>query len=168
MRYKVNQGRPLPERENMELTLKQYADSLSISYEAARSSFALHKDIDLIEGTHYMKRGRQRILTAEGIALMNEYRQKPVAILPGDVATLEAKIKGLEDQIRELEDQIAARNAENAELRLQITGLEAKLTERNEALINAQFRLLEAQGRLLTAADQPEQKKGFFARLFGK
>lgn len=151
----------------MELTLKQYADTLGISYEAVRGSFNTHKDKDLLEGTHYRKTGRQRILTDAGITAMNEYRAKPLSILPGDVARYEARIADLEEQIRTLEDQIAAQNTENADLRLRITGLESELADHKDRLINALFLLQEAQGRLLTATEETK-KPGFFARLFGK
>lgn len=151
----------------MELTLKQYADSLGISYEAVRGSFNTHKDRELLEGVHYRRAGRQRILTDEGIAAMNEYRQKPLSILPGDVARYEARIADLEEQIRTLEDQIAIQNTENADLRLRITELESQLADHKDRLIQTLFLLQETQGRLLTATEDTK-KPGFFARLFGK
>ena len=154
----------------MELTLRQYADSLGLSYEAARASFKVHEGKDLKEGEHFRRQGRTKVLTDAGIAAMNEYRKKPVAITPGDVSALNARLKELQTQIDTLTGEKAALEAEAAALRLQIVGLEAKLNERNDALIDALFRLQNANERLLTAADTPkeEQKKGFFARLFNR
>lgn len=148
----------------MELTLKQYADSLGLSYEAVRSSFNLHQGKDLIEGEHYRKNGRAKILTDSGISVMNGFRQKAVTIMPGDLAAMTKEIADLKDQIRELEAKAAALEDEKAYLSNQIADLTIKLNQRNDALIEALYRLQEAQGRLLTAAEEP--KKGFFTRLF--
>lgn len=153
----------------MELTLRQYADSLGLSYEAARASFKVHEGKDLIEGEHFRRQGRTKVLTDAGIAAMNEYRKKPVSITPGDVSAMNARLKTLQEQIDALTGEKAALEEEAAALRLQIVGLEAKLNERNDALIDALFRLQNANERLLTTAAQKEEpKKGFFARLFNR
>ena len=150
----------------MELSLKQYANSLNLSYEAVRQSFVAHEGKDLREGEHFRKSGRTRILTEAGIAVMNEYRQKPLAILPDDIVKLNQQITDLQDRIANLEAQKAVLETEKADLQNQITDLTARLNQRNDALIEALYRLQEAQGRLLTAAEEP--KKGFFARLFNR
>lgn len=156
------------------LTLKEYADTLGLSYEAVRSSFKRHEGKELIEGIHFTREGRTTLLTESGISKMNEFRKQfrkqPVIVFPGDVAALEARIKDLQKQIEDLEQQKAALEAVNAELNLQITELTAKLNERNDALIDALFRLQTVQEKLLTttAPPAPERKPGFFKRLFGQ
>ena len=56
----------------MELTIKQYAENLHLSYEACRASFKTHVEKkDLLEGVHYRKQGRAKILTEAGIEKMN-------------------------------------------------------------------------------------------------
>ena len=163
----------------MELTLKQYAATLGISYEAARGSFNLHKDKDLIEGTHYRREGRQRILTAAGIAEMDKYRThaktQPPMIHPGDVAALQAKIEALEAQNATLQDQINERDAEADTLRKWIAEKDAQIdachnaiTQAQSKIIEVQNKLIETQQRLLTTAETKEKRPGIFARLFGK
>ena len=154
----------------MELSLKQYADSLGLSYEAARQSFKTHEGKDLIEGEHFRKQGRTKILTEAGIALMNEYRKKPVAITPGDVSALTSRIKDLEGQIEDLKAEKAALETANADLRLQIVGLQTKINEKSDALIECLLKLQSANEKLLTTAAPAaaEPKRGFFSRLFNR
>ena len=152
----------------MELTLKEYANSLNLSYEAVRSSFKVHEGKELVEGIHFWKSGRSKILTDEGIAVMNEYRKQykkqSMIVYPGDVAKLEEQIKEQLEQIRKLEENISALEAEKADLNLQIADLKNMLNDRNNSLIDALLKLQEANTKLLTVAEEP--KKGFFARIF--
>lgn len=157
----------------MELTLKQYADQLNISYEAARASFALHEGKDLIPGTHYRKSGRTRILLQPGIDLMNSYRGHPLmpVTVPEEVDRLHEEIQTLQSKITELEEQLSAAESENASQRLQIADLTGKLAESKDALITALYQIQNLQGRLIEGAtteptEPQEQRRGFFARIF--
>ena len=153
--------------DNMELSLREYARQLNISYEAVRQSFKTHEGTDLIEGIHFRKNGRARILTDAGISVMNEYRKKPIAFLPEDVTAMQAEITSLREQIRTLEEEKTRLEAENADLRQQIFDVNEKLNQRNDSLIDALLRLQNAQERLLTVHDEPQpQKRGLFARIF--
>lgn len=160
--------------EDMELTLKEYAASLNLSYEAVRASFKRHEGKDLVEGEHFTRSGRTTILTEAGITVMNGYRPKlknlPPAVNPADVAEYQRQIVELQDQIKTLEDQKAALEAANADLQLQIVALKDRIQERSDALIEAFNKLQAVEERLLTTTlpPEPEQKAGFFSRLFNK
>ena len=151
----------------MELTLKEYADSLNLSYESVRQSFKLHAAHgDLLEGDHFRKAGRSRILTDAGIAVMNSYRQKAVAILPNDTAAMQKQVDEAKAAAAAAEEEAAALKAENANLRLQIADLTNRLQERSDALITALYHVQNLQERLLPAAEEP--KRGIFSRIFRK
>lgn len=157
----------------MGLSLREYADSLNVSYEAIRSSFNHHvKRGDLQEGLHFQNKenGRGKILTEAGIEAMNAYRPKlkklPPAINPADISEYQRQIIELQDQIKAAEDAAAALKAENADLRLQIADLTNRLQERSDALITALFHVQNLQERLLPAAEEP--KRGIFSRIFKK
>lgn len=148
------------------LTLKQYADTLQLSYEAVRQSFKTHQGKDLLEGLHYIRTGRTTRLTAAGIDAMNTFRQKAVIVLPGDAAALEDKIRGLEEQVQDRDEQIRVLTSENAELRLQLVALRTDLDGTKDSLIQTLLQLQNANAALIEAKDTP--KRGFWRRLFGR
>lgn len=160
----------------MELTLKQYADELKVSYEAVRSSFKLHEhDGDLIEGTHYRKSGRTRILLQPGIDLMNSYRGQTLipVMMPAEVDRLHDEIRMLQSKITELEGQLSAAADEIASQNLQIADLTAKLDAAKDSLINSLYQIQNLQGRLIEATtpvqkEAEAERRGFFARIFGR
>lgn len=169
-RARINQ-----EGDIMELTLKQYADQLNISYEAVRASFKIHEGKDLIPGTHYRKSGRTRILLQPGIDLMNSYRGHPLmpVAVPEEVDRLHEEIQTLQAKITELDAELSAAHSEIASQSLQITELTAKLAESKDALITALYQIQNLQGRLIEGAttepkDEEEPRRGFFARIFGR
>ena len=153
----------------MELTLKEYATSAGLSYEAVRQSFKTHAG-ELLEGEHYRMQGRTKVLTDAGIEKMNTYRKKPIDAPALSVSSLNVRVRELQDQIDKLTAERDTLKADNAELQLKIVELEQKITDRSEELISALFRLQSANEKLLTAAAEPkqEQKHGLFYRLFHK
>lgn len=154
----------------MELTLSQYSQQVGISYEAVRSSFVAHES-ELIEGTHYRKVGRKRILLQPGIDFMNDLRGKPLMpiAVPGEVIRLQSEIETLQSRIAELEGELSTAQSEIASQRQTIDDLTAKLGEKQEQLVQALYQITSLQGRLLPEPQEPEaqdEKRGFWARLF--
>lgn len=160
----------------MELTLKQYANQANITYEAARASFAVHDGRELVEGVHYRKSGRTRILMQPGIDVMNGIRGQTLipVMIPGEIDRLHDEIRMLQSKIEELEKEKDSLKSEIASQNLQIADLTAKLDAAKDSLISSLFQIQNLQGRLLdVTAPEPaadpepgERKQGLFSRLF--
>lgn len=154
----------------MELTLRQYSEQVGVSYESVRQSFTVHES-ELIEGVHFRRVGRKRILLQDGIDFMNDLRGKPLMpiAVPGEVIRLQAEIETLQARIAEVEGELSSAQSEIASQRQTIDELTAKLGEKQEQLVQALYQITSLQGRLLPQAQEPEaqdEKRGFWARLF--
>jgi len=151
----------------MELTLKEYADTLGISYQAVRQSFTIHlKAGDLEEGRDFYIQGGTTRLTAAGIERMNSYRKKPVipVSLPDElqkeVAVLQNQLADARKSIALLEDARETLARENENLAEELNAERQRMNDKNEQLIDALSKLQEAlyqiqaiQGRLLDVKD---------------
>ena len=90
------------------LTIKQYAESRHISYEAARKSF--NRYYEDIKG-HVTKQGRMNLVDDEGAAFLDGKRQEnPVVVVNEDknerIASLEAENKALLLKVTQLQDEL--------------------------------------------------------------
>ena len=171
----------------MELSLKEYANQLNISYEAVRQSFKLHEGKELIRDVHFRQSGRTKILTDAGINIMNEFRKQPVTVLPGDVAKLQTRIDELEELTSSLSSDKTVLEQENQSLKAEKETLQTRITDLTEKLSDMNMKLSDANGQVANLNDrlsealfriqessqrvlpEPEQqKRGFFSRIFSR
>ena len=114
------------------ISIRDYAISRSISYEAARKSVNLYKENEL--KAHLYMQGKATMLDEEAVRFLDECRRKnPIAIVIDD---------GAEHKIKQLEE-------ENAVLREKLMNTENELILKNGMIIEAQEKVL-----LLTEKEQ--------------
>jgi len=118
------------------ITIKDYASSRGISYEAVRQSIKRHHS-EVSEHLH--KQGRKTLLDAEAVEILDRYRNNTVTVQP------QTNVEQLE-YISALKDEIIRLQNENAELlKERQKGIEASVrlelmtntTEKQERKIEA-------------------------------
>lgn len=157
------------------ITIKEYAQKRSISYEAARKSFTRYEE-DL-KG-HYSREGRRIYIDEEAENFLNSHREGRTVVLDKDTSQLQAEVESLKKQIYEKE--ICWAN-ERADLRNEIADLKLEKQkligdnqnlqlEDQDKLYNEKVRADNAEAeleRLRAEIELKKQKKGLFARIFG-
>ena len=135
----------------MPVTLKDYAESRGISYEAVRKQVSRHREA--LDG-HITKRGKTQLLDDEGVAYLDEHRSDKVIMMQPvvneDVRRLEAENKALLVKVAQLQEVIIQKGDQLLQIQREKHELEAKVT------------LLEAA----QPEPAPEPRKGFWGRLF--
>ena len=123
------------------MTYKQYADRCGITYEAVRQLTITHAEA--LTG-HIHKQGRGRVLDDEAVTILDNARGgNPLVIVQAS-----------------RDEELQALREENKALLLQVAALQNELLQERGKVVELQ----EAQIQRLEA---PEQKRGFWARLFG-
>lgn len=116
------------------ISIKDYASSRGISYEAVRQSIKRHTS-ELSDHLH--KQGRKTLLDAEAVEILDQYRNNAVTVQPQTT-----ELENME-YISNLKDEIIRLQNENAEL----------LKERQKG-IEASVRL-----ELMTDASEKQERK---------
>lgn len=124
------------------LTIKEYAKSRSISYEAVRQSIKRHKS-ELAD--HISKQGKTQYLDDTAVVILDKYRTKGNITVFESVEDQAATIDQLKNQIILLQNQIIELQQESR------AGIEARskleLIEANNESLTAEVELLRAETR---------------------
>ena len=138
------------------ITLRDYAKTNNISYEAVRQQVVRYKD-EL--GDHIIRDGRQQFLDEEAVAFLDAKRQKnPVAIIQQDkderIESLKRELDiaknliiELQDERNKLKDEKYALEAENAKIALleaENASKDKRVEEAVKTAEDANLRLTEA------------------------
>lgn len=125
------------------ITIKEYAASHGISYEAVRKQIALY-EAEL--GEHIVVQRRQKFLDEEAVRFLDEHRaQSAVSVM---VEGRAAQVAALEEENRQLMKEVARLQAEGNSFRDQIIDL---LKEKQS--------YLEDKGRVSLMLEQHEQQR---------
>lgn len=122
-------------------TLKEYAERSHVTYEAVRQLVKTHAEA--LEG-HISKQGRARVLDEEACAYLDSVRQQnPVVVMAAS-----------------RDEELERLTAENKALMVQVMQLQ-------DALLQERDKVAALQAAELARLQAPE-KRGLFARLFGR
>ncbi len=133
------------------VSIRDYADSKNISYEAVRQQVKRYQN-DLVG--HIQKIGRRQYLDDDAVAFLDEKRKEnPIILMQADK----------DDEIRRLQDENKALLIKIAELQ------DALLKEKDEVklLQTEKIALLDTQKKQAEQIEEPRpEKQGFWRRLF--
>lgn len=104
------------------ISLKEYAQRNSISYEAVRQQVARYRE-EL--GEHIIQEGRQQLLDDEAVAFLDDKRNKsPVVVIQND---LQAELATVKESFERLKIEYAKREGQLELLKQQLAEKESKL-----------------------------------------
>jgi DNA-binding transcriptional MerR regulator len=107
------------EREVIDLTtIKEYAQTHGVSYEAIRRQVSKHQD-EL--APHIVREGRTQFLTDDGVAVLDRIRaNNPVIVMQQDeterVQALELERQQLQERVIQLQEQVISLQSQMQEL----------------------------------------------------
>lgn len=91
----------------MEMTIKEYAESRKISYEAVRKQVKDYKKTDLKK--HVVYQGRQAYLDDFAVDYLDQHRQKRNVVLYPTNKEIEEEMTRLRNQIAKLQEELVSR-----------------------------------------------------------
>lgn len=132
----------------MEMTIKEYAESRKVTYEAVRKQVNGYKKKELKK--HITYQGRQAYLDDFAVDFLDKHRQKRNVVLNPTSKEIDAEIDRLREQVSRLQEEILRQSEESKQI-----------LKDNNRLLEEQKKLIEDKTRsdtLLLLADKEHEE----------